>query len=303
MPKLADDIGRAYAARESFRNDSDLETYRLFHGYSEGLPGLEIDCYGNTAILSSKRADAAQIEAAAEALREVAGFTLIVANERGQAPRALCGTMPEQAQTVIEEGLRYGIEPWAELNPGLYLDARAARQWLRTHSEGRRVLNLFAFAGSLGVAAMAGGAASITQVDSQKRALKRCLANHALNAQRVDARDLICEDVPKFLKRSSRGKRRYGGVILDPPPGREDGDQTGRLSPLGLAKATAALVETEGWILVFFHHDPRSWGVLEALFSKASERKLEAIWRGRSGSDFPEADETRALRLSAFRVF
>lgn len=302
MCTLRDDICRAYQARQHFHDDPDLETFRLFHGYSEGLPGLEIDRYGDTAIITSKGADAGLFEAAADCLQELGRFSCIVAKERGQAPLALVGSVPTEAQEVVEDGLRYSIESWAVGNPGLYLDARPARRWLRQNSQGRRVLNLFSFAGSLGVAGMAGGAASVTHVDTQKRALKRCETNHALNAQPLDRRDLVREDVPRFVKRAAEGARRYGGVIVDPPPSRADGIQTGELSPLGLASKVAALVEPGGWILCFFHHDERSWDELEARACASSGRELEVVWRGRSGTDFPEADERRALRLSAFQI-
>ncbi|MDF1561485.1 MAG: class I SAM-dependent methyltransferase [Deltaproteobacteria bacterium] len=299
---LEEALARADAARAGLRDDEGLEVYRLFHGYSEGVPGLEIDRYGDAAILTGKGASEAELAAAGAWLRGLGRFELIVLRERGRPVSVLHGTMPGEPLVVREAGLRYAIEPWAAGNPGLYLDARPARRWLQSSSEGRRVLNLFSFAGSLGVAALAGGAASVTHVDSQRRALERCAANHALNAQRSDARDRVREDVPRFLRRAARGERRFGGVILDPPPGPEDGAQRDALTPLALAGPCAALVERGGWILVFFHHDPRSWDELEEAFAASAKRPLEVLWRGRSGSDFPEAEEKRTLRLSAFRL-
>jgi 23S rRNA (cytosine1962-C5)-methyltransferase len=298
---LRGDIRRAYEARAALHEDPKLEAFRLFHGYSEGLPGLEIDVFGDTAIITAKGADADNFAAAGPVLQEL-GYSCIIAKTRGKAPVALFGDLPDQAEVVVEDGLRYSIEAWAPLNPGLYLDARPARQWLRQNSEGRHLLNLFSFAGSLGVAAMAGGASSVTHVDTQKRALKRCEANHMLNGQRVDKRDLVREEVLRFLKRAGQGKRRYGGVIVDPPPVGSGGRQEGPLSPIGLAAPCAALVAPEGWLLFFFHHDERSWDELEARVCESAACSLRSIWRGRSGEDFPEVDERRALRLSAFAV-
>lgn len=302
MTHLLDDIRRAYDSRALLHEDPGLDTYRLFHGYSEGLPGLEIDRYGDTAIMTSKGADTGQFRKVADCLGELGNFRTIVGKERGKELLALRGEVPCEAQVVREAGLRYRIEAWAPLNPGLYLDARNARAWLRENSQDKHVLNLFSFAGSLGVAAMAGGAASVTHVDTQKRALKRCAANHALNSQRVDQRDLICEDVLRFLARAADGRRRFGGAIVDPPPRREGSTQTGALSPALLAAKLATLVEPGGWILCFFHHDERSWEELEAGVCAAAGRPLRVCWRGLSGSDFPEADQGRTLRLSSFEV-
>jgi 23S rRNA (cytosine1962-C5)-methyltransferase len=302
VPDVLDDIARAYQAREPLHQTPELEAYRLFHGYSEGLVGLEVDRYGDTAIITSKGADASLFAAVADCLFELGAFPTIIAKERGKPPLAIRGTLPSAPQVVLEHGLRFAVETWAPLNPGLYLDARPARTWLREHSQGMRILNLFSFAGSLGVAAMAGGARSLTHVDTQKRALKRCGANHALNAQHVDHRDLVCEDALRFLGRALSGSRRFGGVIVDPPPNREGKRQGGNLSPIALAAKTLPLVEPGGWILCFFHHDERSWDELEAGGFEAVGTELDVTWRGQSGSDFPEVDEHRRLRLSSFAV-
>ena len=148
---------------------------------------------------------------------------------------------------------------------------------------------------------MAGGAASVTHVDTQKRALKRCLTNHALNNQRVDHRDLLRKDVVRFLDPVPTRARRYGAVIVDPPPTREGDTQSGALGPVSLAAKASALVEPGGWVLCFFHHDARTWDALESAVRAAAGRELKVIWRGRSGSDFPETDERRTLRLSCFQ--
>ena len=51
---------------------------------------------------------------------------------------------------------------------GLYLDGRAARAWVRAGAGGARVLNLFAYTCGFGVAAAAGGAAGVTNVDPSR---------------------------------------------------------------------------------------------------------------------------------------
>ncbi len=302
MSDLLEAVARAYRARQRLHNTPEFEAYRLFHGYSEGLMGLEIDRYGDTAIITSKGAGSSHFAPVADCLFELAGFSTVIAKERGKPPAAIRGHLPSTPQVVLENGLRYEVETWAPGNPGLYLDARPARTWLREHSEKKRILNLFSFAGSLGVAAMAGGAKSLTHVDTQKRALKRCAANHARNAQHVDHRDLVCEDVLRYLGRTGTIERRYGGVIVDPPPNREGNTQSGSLSTISLAAKVHPMMEAGGWILCFFHHDARSWDELEHAVFEAVGHKLPVLWRGTSGSDFPEGDARRRLRLSSFAV-
>ncbi len=301
MTTLSENISQAWQSRQALHN-SDTTTYRLFHGYSEGCPGLEIDRYGEVAVIASKGASEAEFAEAAQALLKHHAFRCVVGKTRTESPYALVGTLPTEAAQVEELGLHYQVEVYAQRNPGIYLDARPARQWLKDNSEGIRVLNLFSFAGSLGVAAMAGGALSVTHVDTQKRALKRCAVNHALNGQTVDSRDLIALDVPKYLKKLAGSKRRFGGVIVDPPPYKPGSKSDARnLNSVGLARMALAGLADKGWMLSFFHHDPRSWDALEAAVCDTSDEALEVVWRSHSGPDFPEKDATQTLRLSAFR--
>jgi 23S rRNA G2069 N7-methylase RlmK/C1962 C5-methylase RlmI len=159
---------------------------------------------------------------------------------------------------------------------------------------------LYSYAGSLGVAAMAGGAKAVTHVDTQKRALGRCQDNHRLNGQRTDARDLERLDVTKMLRKAAAARRTFGGVIVDPPPpGVGGATASGAETPIGLASAIAPVVAPGGWVLCFFHHDPRAWDELEAGMAEALGRACEPLWRGRSGADFPESTPERDLRLSA----
>lgn len=305
MLSLQAELHRAWLTRSALHADPLTTAYRLFHGYGEGHPGLEIDRYGEVAVVASRGIEIATREAAAKVLLELHPFSCVVDAPRGGQVQAIAGTMPSEAAIVLEAGLRYSTEVWSPRNPGLYLDARPARAWLRENSEGRRILNLFSYAGSLGVAAMAGGALSVTHVDTQKRALSRCAANHRLNEQRIDARDLVRMDVTKYLRSLSgnaeKRPRCYGGAIIDAPPlpSHAQVDAEG-LSPIGLARSVCQAVEVGGWILVFFHHDARSWDALEEAFCQASACKLLPLWRSQSGLDFPQLQAEQDLRLSVF---
>lgn len=299
-------VRQAWSARAALHSDPLTTAYRLFHGYSEGHPGLEIDRYGGVAVIGSRGDEFAMREAVAQTLLELHDFSCVIDAPRGGVVQAIRGTMPSEPTIALEAGLRYSTEVWAPRNPGLYLDARPARSWLRENSEGRRVLNLFSYAGSLGVAAMAGGALSVTHVDTQKRALSRCAVNHRLNDQRIDARDLVRMDVAKYVRSLSGSARNparsFAGVVIDAPPlpAHAHVDAEG-LSPIGLARGVCQAVELGGWILVFFHHDARSWDVLEEAFCKASACRLSPQWRSQSGIDFPQSHQEQDLRLSAFR--
>ena len=55
---------------------------------------------------------------------------------------------------------------------GFYLDSALLRKWLLANAAGKRVLNTFAYTGSLGMSAAAGGASKVTQTDLNPNYLK-----------------------------------------------------------------------------------------------------------------------------------
>jgi len=300
MPPTPDQLEAAWRRRAGLH---DLDAYRLFHGWQEGAPGVEIDRYGDAAVIAYKPDAVADIDRLAAALLELHPFAHIVAKQRGTAPVGVRGDL-NAACRVRELDMRFAIDLSQRRNPGLYLDARRARAWIRVHSRDRRVLNLFAFTGSLGVAAAVGGARSVTHVDSQRGALRRCRRNHELNNVPVDDRDLVRLNIYQHLRRASARRRRFDAIIVDAPPYSEHAARADRTpGPRGidaLAPLTAPLLDPGGWVLCFFHHSQRSRADHERAFCDAAGVPLHVIWRGTSDLDFPEADERNKLRLTAF---
>jgi 23S rRNA (cytosine1962-C5)-methyltransferase len=79
-----------------------------------------------------------------------------------------------------------------------------------------RVLNLFAYTGASTLAAAAAGA-EVTHVDAAKNVVAWARGNAALSGLAEHPIRWIAEDARKFVRRETRRKRRYEGVILDPP--------------------------------------------------------------------------------------
>ena len=307
MTGLADRIAGAVRARDALAADPELDCYRLVHGWSEGCPGLEIDRYGEAVVIEHRADLAPLLPELVSALDACRRFDTVVARPRGlgAAPVMLRGHAASRERIVREDGLRFAVDLLRAGNPGLYLDARPARRWLRASAAGLRVLNLFAFTGSLGVAAAAGGARSVTHVDSHPGALDWCRRNSELNQVPVDRRDLARMNIYQHLRRAQAGRQRYGGIILDPPPGPAQPapkDRTpGRRGVAALVPLVSRMLEPGGWLLCFFHHADRPRDELEAEVIAASAAPLEVIWRGESGPDVPEPDENRRLRMTALR--
>jgi 23S rRNA (cytosine1962-C5)-methyltransferase len=79
------------------------------------------------------------------------------------------------------------------------------------------VLNAFAYTGSLGVAALGGGARRAVHLDRNRRFLDLAQASYALNGFPIQRGDFVTAD---FFRESARLRRRkevFDCVFLDPP--------------------------------------------------------------------------------------
>ena len=125
-------------------------------------------------------------------------------------------SMLETDFKVSEAGLNYWVNLGKNQNSGLFLDMSAGRAWVREHSEGKSVLNLFSYTCSLGLAAAAGSARTVMNVDMAKAAIKRGQRNLALNDLGARSVSFIAQDIFKMVKKiNQRGP--FDLLIADPP--------------------------------------------------------------------------------------
>ena len=242
-----------------------------------------------------------------EALKTIAAtllacypFDLIVSRPHKKPAHILHGTAPAAPIEILDNHIKFYIEPLAA-HPGLYLDARPARTWLIQHSKNRRILNLFAHTGSLGLAASVGQAHSAIHIDTQKRSLRRIRSNYQLNGVPLDDRDLVCNNVFTFLTRSVTP---YDGIILDPPPRLPRVNQQTTKDQNFQSPIPAVLdqLAPKGWLLCFFHRNAPQYQSTPDDVHTISSRPLKTVWTGTSGDDFPESDPDAKLRFAAYQL-
>jgi 23S rRNA (cytosine1962-C5)-methyltransferase len=202
---------------------------RLVHGEADGLPGLIVDRYGST--LSAQF-----LSAGTERWKQTLADVLIQASgaarlyERSDSGvRALEG-LPAQtgwlrgdgdtACAIDEHGWRLTLDVAAGHKTGYYLDQRDNRalfaRWVR-HCGSRHVLNGYCYTGGFSVAALAGGAARVTSVDSSAPALERVQQHVRLNGHDPGRSECLDADVNQYLRDSLKAGRRYDAIVLDPP--------------------------------------------------------------------------------------
>jgi len=100
---------------------------------------------------------------------------------------------------------------------GFFLDQRDNRQRVRALAAGREVLDAFCYTGGFSLAALAGGAARVTAVESSAPALE--VARENVNANPVESSRISLEQADVFAyQRLLRDQgRSFGLIVLDPP--------------------------------------------------------------------------------------
>ncbi len=145
--------------------------------------------------------------------------------------RMLQGVMPENLE-ALEAGLSFRLRLGEAQNIGFFPDMAVGRQLVRERAAGKRVLNLFAYSCSFSVAALAGGAAQVVNLDMNRGALELGRLNHRLNGLNLRRASFL----PLEFFRSVCKLRKLGPfdlVICDPPAAQ--GNSFTTVSPLAQA--------------------------------------------------------------------
>lgn len=219
-------LDTALAARAALISEPHQAALRLFNGFYEGCPELVADLYARTLVLYNY-ADPPEnggdlLVAAQEHLMEhLPWVTCAVRKTRAAAsPEERCGRVVwggPPARRVREDGVWYALNLTLNQDAGFYLDTRGLRSWLREHSSGLRVLNTFAYTGSLGVAALAGGAKRVLQTDLNRNFLNVAKDSCTLNSLPIIKSDYLSGDFFKITAGLRRRGELFDIVIADPP--------------------------------------------------------------------------------------
>ena len=129
--------------------------------------------------------------------------------------RLLFGENPDRK--VLERGVWYALDLCMQQDASLYLDTRNLRRWARQTLGSKTVLNTFAYTGSLGLAALAGGAARVVQMDLSRAFLNLAKTSYTLNGFPIHKEDFLCGDFWAQVSRLKRTGACFDCVLVDPP--------------------------------------------------------------------------------------
>jgi 23S rRNA (cytosine1962-C5)-methyltransferase len=173
---------------------ADVTAFRVCHGESDFVPGLQCDLYGDVASLRTDgELGVAWERLFVDAVRDVVKpRAIVVRNPRtGEGEARLVhgaldaksgGAGPRDGEVVVvEHGRRFVVDVLRGQKTGFFVDQRDNRDRVGAIARGRRVLNLFAYTGGFSVAAALGGATSVTTVDVAAPAIETARRNFLLN--------------------------------------------------------------------------------------------------------------------------
>jgi 23S rRNA (cytosine1962-C5)-methyltransferase len=213
------------AAQQRASIGKGMEVLRLFNGFYEGFPGLVIDRFGPAMVVFDHSDGGIPPELLdgiiSWAIQNLSGLQSVLLKGRRHSDagkrKGILVAGELLPDSVTELGVHYAIDLRMNQDAGFYLDTRELRKWLLAHSVGKRVLNTFAYTGSLGVAAGVGGAAHVAQTDLSRKYLRLARKSWALNGLGADHSEIIPGDFFKVTARLRSAERLFDIIILDPP--------------------------------------------------------------------------------------
>ena len=119
---------------------------------------------------------------------------------------------------IVNEGeMKFIVNLSDYLDCGLFLDHRKTRQIVKKQVSGSHVLNLFAYTGSISVAAALGKAISVTTVDMSNTYLNWAEENFKLNKIPLENNEFIRANIMEWLPKMSTKSKKYDFIFIDPP--------------------------------------------------------------------------------------
>jgi 23S rRNA (cytosine1962-C5)-methyltransferase len=219
--------------------DAGMTAYRWLFGEGDGLPGITVDLYGDFAVVQTYMDGAGKLlDWLVAALKDVAPLLGIVLRRReaeeepandhrpttneassdmARRSSVLWGNSPPKNLVVREHGLQFCADLRAGQKTGLFLDHRENRRYVEGLSDGRSVLNCFAYTGAFSLYALRGGARTVVSADIGKGLAEATEANIKLNQLDARRHSFITGDCFELLARYAEEGQHFDLVILDPP--------------------------------------------------------------------------------------
>ncbi|PYG31785.1 RSP_2647 family RNA methyltransferase [Pelagimonas varians] len=295
----------------------DKPFYRLVHAEGDGLPGVIIDRFGDTAVIQPNAAWAEMlIEDLADALMAATGVANVLKNSAGRGrtleglddvSTVLRGVAPDAAVPVEMNGAIYMADLTGGQKTGLFFDQRDNHAFAARLSGESSVLDVFSHVGGFALAALANGAKSALAVDGSAPALELAAEGAKRMDKVLDTRQGDAFDVMSAL---ADEKRKFDVVICDPPafaPSKPTLEK-GLRAYERIARLAAALVKEDGYlVLCSCSHAADTNAFTGACLRGIGRggRRAQLLHTGTAGPDhplLPQLAESGYLKALFFRL-
>ncbi|WP_091982533.1 class I SAM-dependent methyltransferase [Pseudoalteromonas denitrificans] len=224
---LLDALNKVLNKSDNDEFSKSNELCRIFHGRGHvynALSHLNLDLYPPYLFLVSyTEIEVQELKSLNELIwkqveqsekNEIKGFIFQQRAGRETQSKILQGDDPKSFE-IQELGLKYQVQLTSSQNTGIFPDMKTGREWVKSQANKAQVLNLFSYTCGFSLAAMAGGAKQVINMDMNKGVLRTGKINHALNGFERDVGFYPHDILKSFGKLKKLGP--YDLVIIDPP--------------------------------------------------------------------------------------
>ena len=198
--------------------------YRLINAEGDGFPGLIVDVYGDTLVISVTTAGMEKqkpyiLEALIAELKPAVIYEQSAGRSRmleGLEDRKgyIYGEGKTGPVRMTENGFLFDVDVVGGQKTGFFLDQRVNRERAGALAFGASVLNCFCYTGAFSVYCAAGGAQKVVSLDISKTACLATVEHLRLNGFSPDDHPVIESDVFEYLRKMTDA---FDLIILDPP--------------------------------------------------------------------------------------
>lgn len=217
-------LEKNYKHRAKWAKREGFEAFRLYNKDIPEFPFI-IDVYKDNAIIYEKRDEEIDAEkfdhfnfiiSAVKYVLNIPEEKVIIKSRKRQVGDTQYTKLEERNELIVvkEYKSEFLVNLHDYLDTGLFLDHRPLRQIVSKSAEGKKVLNLFSYTGSISVAAAVGGASKVTSVDMSSTYQNWAKKNFEQNNIPLGNHNFIVDSALEYLEKASQ---RFDIIVLDPP--------------------------------------------------------------------------------------
>lgn len=224
-----DKIASAHELRESLLA-TETNSYRLINGENDGFSGLIVDVYTEVAVVKMYSAVwLPYLKWILPAIVEVASVqTLVMRLSRNLMShptimqyglndgKVMYGQLDNEEVIFKEHGVLFKANVIKGHKTGFFLDHRFNRKRVGELASGKKVLDVFSYAGGFSVHALKGRAEAVWSLDISVQALEVAQKNAALN-HKENKMHIIAADAFVAMEKLKKEGKKFELVIVDPP--------------------------------------------------------------------------------------